>query len=132
MATSPSRLARPALALAALVFAGVGLAALPAATSAAAPGRHAPVDSDDPLATDQIIVRMADGSTPDLAALATQAGESVSLKRQLKQGAWVGKLGGRRSPADAQAIAARIATLPGVAYAEPDAIMRRRPPHHPH
>lgn len=123
MAIRPSRLARPAL-VAVLLVAGVGIATLPTSTSAAGnAARPAPVDSRDPLATDQIIVRMADGSTPDVTALATQAGEPVRLQRQVRQGTWVGKLGGRRSPVAAQALAARIATLPGVAYAEPDAIL---------
>jgi len=117
-----SRIVRPAALAAALLAAAVGVTFVPAASSAATPV-PAPVNSRDPRATDQIIVRMADGSTPNIVALAAKAGEPVALKRQLRQGTWVGKLGGRRSPADAKALAARIATLPGVGYAEPDAVM---------
>ena len=70
--------------------------------------------------TDQLIVKMADGSTPDMATLAKLAGEPVGLRRRLEHGAWVGKLGRERSEADMRALAARIDALPGVAYAEPD------------
>jgi len=122
MEHSPSRVARPVALVSALLVAAAGLVAVPAPTSAATPV-PAPVNSRDPRATDQIIVRMADGSVPNITALAAKAGEPVALKRQVRQGTWVGKLGGRRSPADAKALAARIATLPGVAYAEPDAVM---------
>ena len=122
MEHSPSRVARPVALVSALLVAAAGLVAVPATTIAATPV-PAPVNSRNPRATDQIIVRMADGSVPNITALAAKAGEPVALKRQVRQGTWVGKLGGRRSPADAKALAARIATLPGVAYAEPDAVM---------
>ena len=46
-----------------------------------------------------------------------------SLRRMESNGAWVGKLGSRRNEADMKTLAAKIAALPGVAYAEPDAIM---------
>ena len=63
---------------------------------------------------------MRDGSTPDIAALAREAGETVSLNRKMRDGGWVSKLSGRRSPAALATIAGRIAALPNVAYAEPD------------
>jgi serine protease len=75
------------------------------------------------FATDQLIVKMKDGSVPNLASLMAEAGEKVQLKRVEANGAWVGKLGNRRSERDMQTLAAKISALPGVAYAEPDAIM---------
>ena len=87
------------------------------------------------FATDQLIIKMKDGSIPNVATLAAQAGESLQLKRKESNGAWVGKLGSRRNETDMQTLAAKIAALPGVAYAEPDAVMvplaftlRRRAP----
>ncbi|MFM2078754.1 MAG: hypothetical protein RJA49_2644, partial [Actinomycetota bacterium] len=81
------------------------------------PASPASLDRD---ATDQIIVRLRDGSTPSAVTLTQAAGEPVRLKRATRQGAWVTRLDGRRSLSDAKRIAARIAALPGVAYAEPD------------
>ena len=113
-----------ALALSSLLIAGLAVASTNSAASAGATSRTAvvasPIESRDPRGTDQIIVRMRDGSTPDIAALAREAGESVSLNRKMRDGGWVSKLSGRRSPAALAAIAGRIAALPNVAYAEPD------------
>jgi len=107
-----------------LVLATLGLGSLGtvgAAHAVSKPSRKStPTDSRDPQATDRIIVRMADGSTPDIAALSRQAGESVTLSRRGRDGSWVSNLTGRRSPADVEAITGRIAALPGVAFAEPD------------
>ncbi len=112
-----------ALLVSVALLAGVSVVTVDGASAA----RPAPVrrglDSSDPRATDQIIVRLKDGTAPSVFDLSQAAGENVRLRRQLRHGAWVSKLSGRRSPADAAAIAARIAALPGVAYAEPDAIL---------
>ena len=79
-----------------------------------------PVESKDRRATNRIIIKMRDGSTPDVVSLSAQAGETVSLDRHGRDGSWTSKLSGRRSPADVAAITNRIASLPNVAYAEPD------------
>ena len=78
----------------------------------------APVSDLD--ATDQLIVRMLDGSAPNLSALTSSVGERVRLKRATAHGAWVTKLSGRHSLANVKRLASRIAALPGVAFAEPD------------
>ena len=110
--------------LAGLALAAFGLGALGtvgAAQAASNSSRQSePVEIRDPKATDRIIVRMLDGSTPDVAALSREAGESVSLALLGQDDSWVSKLAGRRSPADVEAISRRIAALPGVAFAEPD------------
>jgi serine protease len=71
-------------------------------------------------ATDQIIVRLRDGSVPSTVWLSGAAGQTVRLGRSLAHGSWVTRLPGRRSLADVSAMAQRIAALPGVASAEPD------------
>lgn len=113
-----------ALVVSCVLLAALGISstnsAAPAGAISRAAGAASSIESRDPRGTDQIIVRMRDGSTPDIAALTREAGETVNLNREMHDGGWVSKLSGRRSPAEVAAIARRIATLPNVAYAEPD------------
>lgn len=113
-----------ALALTCVLIAALGITSTNNAATAGATSQTAvvapPIESRDPRGTDQIIVRMSDGSTPDIAELTREAGESVSLNHKMRDGGWVSKLSGRRSPAALAAIAGRISALPNVAYAEPD------------
>lgn len=92
---------------------------VPAHAAAVPPPRTVPSGLDRD-ATDQIIVRLRNGSAPDTTALSRLAGQSVRLGRSLAHGSWVTRLTGRRSLADVTALANRIAALPGVASAEPD------------
>ena len=118
------RFNKRALALTFVLIAALGITSTNNTATAGATSQTAvvapPIESRDPRGTDQIIVRMSDGSTPDIAELTREAGESVSLNRKMRDGGWVSKLSGRRSPAALAAIAGRISALPNVAYAEPD------------
>ena len=78
----------------------------------------------DTRATDQIIVRYRDGVSPNASELSREAGEAVSVGRRTQGGAFVSKLGTRRSGSSVDAVAKRWATLPGVEYAEPDRILK--------
>ena len=89
--------------------------AIPAPVAAAA---------GDTRATDQIIVRYRDGASPNASELSREAGEAVSVGRRTQGGAFVSKLGTRRSGSSVDAVAKRWATLPGVEYAEPDRILK--------
>jgi serine protease len=93
---------------------------VPAHAAAAVPPPRTVPSGLDRDATDQIIVRLRDGSAPDTATLSRLAGQSVRLGRSLAHGSWVTRLPGRRSLAAVTALANRIAALPGVASAEPD------------
>ena len=73
--------------------------------------------------TDQLVVRLAPGSTLDASALATTAGVDLKKVRQLADGSFVLKLGQRHSLADADAISARLASRADVTSAEPDRMM---------
>ena len=73
--------------------------------------------------TDQLVVRLAPGSTLDASALAATAGVDLKKLRQLPDGSFVLKLGKRHSLADADAISARLAARADVASAEPDEMM---------
>ena len=73
--------------------------------------------------TDQLVVRLAPGSTLDASALAATAGVDLKKLRQLPDGSFVLKLGKRHSLADADAISARLASRADVASAEPDEMM---------
>lgn len=81
--------------------------------------------------TDQIILQYAPGAAHAGPALAGQmqvlsaaAGTPLSYFREMSGEAHVLKLPARLPAADVQAIADRLSKLPGVAYAEPDRIMR--------
>ena len=108
MQTPRTAIPRRALLVSVAMLAAVSVITVDGAAAA----RPAPVrrglDSSDPRATDQIIVRLKDGTAPSVFDLSQAAGENVRLRRQLRHGAWVSKLSGRRSPADAAASAARI------------------------
>jgi serine protease len=95
--------------------------AAPAPVSAPTPGIAAAGDS---RATDQIIVRYRDGAAPDASELSQEAGETVKVGRRTQTGAFVSKLGARRSGSSVDAVARRWAALPGVEYAEPDRILK--------
>jgi serine protease len=108
--------------------------ALVAATGLAAPVGAAPVGSSvvptpvpasgaDSRATDQIIVKYAEGAAPVTADVSREAGEKVGLKGRTSDGSVVVKLPGKRSGASVSATSRRIAALPGVEYAEPDTIL---------
>ena len=100
-------------------------AALVAAAGLAAPVGAAPVGSSvvptpvpasgaDSRATDQIIVKYAEGAAPVTADVSREAGEKVGLKGRTSDGSVVVKLPGKRSGASVSATSRRIAALPGV------------------
>ena len=82
--------------------------------------------------TDQIIIRLQgyDGASPDgisderLASLSAAAGEALDRVRTMSGDARVLKLPRAVPLEQLRSITDRIARLPGVVYAEPDAIMR--------
>ncbi len=117
--------------LVALVVLTALLAGAPAGAAQPAPLPVAPLVSPP---TDQIIVRFRDTGGPaslspaDTAALVDQlsaaAGVPLSFKRPMSGGAYVMKLPAHVEMVEAEAISQRLAALPDVEYAEPDAIMQ--------
>ena len=125
---------RHALGAAPLVFL-VALAVLlggaPVGAAQPAPLPIAPLVSPP---TDQIIIRFRDAAGPaglspaDTAPLVDQlsaaAGVPLHFQRPMSGGAFVLKLAARVEIVEAEAISRRLAALPDVEYAEPDAIMQ--------
>ncbi len=102
----------------------------PAAQAAQTPTGVAPLVS---LPTNQIIVQFAPAGEAALAAagadqllgrLSTAAGLTLTMQRPMSGDAYVLRLPARIDEAAVTAMAARIAALPEVVYAEPDAIMQ--------
>jgi len=77
-----------------------------------------------PPPTDQLVVRLAPGSTLDASALAATAGVDLKNVRQLGDGSFVLKLGKRHSQADVQSISDRLTARSDVSSAEPDEMMQ--------
>jgi serine protease len=104
-----------------------GVAALGVAPAIAAPATtDAPAtDSASFLdGTDQLIVELADPSAaPDDAAASREVGEHLRTQRAMRAGTYVMRLDSRRSRADVDRIAQRLARQPGVLSVEPDLIM---------
>jgi serine protease len=97
-----------------------------------APAIAAPATTDAPATntasfldgTDQLIVQLADPSAaPDDAAVSAEAGEHLKTQRAMRAGTFVMRLDSRRSRADVDRIAQRLARQPGVLSVEPDLIM---------
>ena len=102
----------------------------PAAQAAQTPTGVAPLVSPP---TNQIIVQFAPAGEAALAAagadqlldrLSTAAGLTLTMQRPMSGDAYVLRLPARIDEAAVTAMAARIAALPEVVYAEPDAIMQ--------
>ncbi len=128
------------LLLLALAWLVIGSTALPAGSAAANPppipspafGGMARGEGEMPI--NQIIIKYRAGALLQGAAgpadaaqmrrLSDAAGAPLSYFRAMSGGAHVLRLPTRLPPAEVQAIADRLAALPEVAYAEPDAIMR--------
>jgi len=105
--------------------------ASPGAIEAAGPERQT---NPGDVPTSQIIIKYRDTvdatdsngqiKTDKIIALNTEAGETLAYKRAISGGAHVLSLPDRMSSAAVEVIAAKLAALPDVEYAEPDYIMR--------
>ena len=73
--------------------------------------------------TDQAIVKMRGGQTPDAAALGRASGQSVTNVRNLSADTIVLKLPSTQSGASLRATVTALAKAPGVEWAEPDVRM---------
>ena len=73
--------------------------------------------------TDQVIVKMRSGQTPDAAALGRASGQSVTNVRNLSADTIVLKLPGTQSGAALRATVTALSKAPGVEWAEPDVRM---------
>ena len=121
-----------------VAFLVVALAALALLLSGgpagAAQSTPLPVEPLVSLPTDQIIVRFRDAAGPAglpaadtaplLDRLSAAAGVTLRFQRPMSGGAYVLRLPERVSAAEAADLSARLAALPDVEYAEPDAIMQ--------
>jgi len=125
------RRGRVAVLVVALAVLVAVIGGVPAGAAQPAPLPVAPLVS---LPTDQIIVRFRDAAGPaslsaaDTAVLAERlsatAGVSLSFVRPISDGTYVLRLPARVEVAEAADVSARLAALPDVEYAEPDAIMQ--------
>ena len=131
---SPSaRLPRVVMAVMAVALTALALLLSRATTGAAQPARL-PAAPPVSLPTDQLIVRFRAASDPaslpaaaeaQLAGrLSAAAGVALDLFRPMSGGAYVLKLAEPADEAAATAISRRLADLPEIEYAEPDAIMQ--------
>lgn len=131
---SPSgRLSRIVMAVVVVTLTALALLLSRSATGAAQPARL-PVEPLVAPPTDQIIVRFHDSANQGALSAAAEAqlaerlsaaaGVSLAVQRPMSGGATVLKLAERADEATATAISQRLAALPEVEYAEPDAIMQ--------
>jgi serine protease len=82
-----------------------------------------PVAAEAAPPTDQIVVQLAGGATPDAAALGNTAGVTLRVVRRLDDGSYVLKLPNRHALGVVRAITNRLAARSDVALAEPDAVL---------
>ena len=125
------RRGRVAVLVVALAALAAVISGVPAGAAQPAPLPVAPLVSPP---TDQIIVRFRDAAGPtslsaaDTAVLAERlsaaAGVSLRFVRPIADGTYVLRLPARVAVAEAADVSARLAALPDVEYAEPDAIMQ--------
>ena len=131
---SPSgRLSRTVMAVLVVALTALALLLSRSATGAAQPARLPVTPLVNPP-TDQIIVRFRDSANQGALSAAAEAqladrlsaaaGVTLTIQRPMSGGATVLKLAASADEATVTAISQRLAALPEVEYAEPDAIMQ--------